>query len=56
MASEYVSSRRGGLQIAYSFTERKDLSHTESELQQVEASPVGNIVPVAVQQDNNIIE
>lgn len=56
MASEYVSSRRGGLQIAYSFTERKDLSHTESELQQVEASPVGNIVPVAVQQDYNIIE
>ena len=40
MASEYASSRRGGLQIAYSFTETKDLSHTESELQQVEALPV----------------
>ena len=47
MASEYASSRWGGLQIAYSFTERKDFSHTESELQQVEALPVGNIVPVA---------
>ena len=58
MASEYVSSRWGGLQIAYSFTERKDLSHTESELQQleVEALPVGNIVPVALPQDYNIIE
>ena len=56
MTSEYVSSRRGGLQIAYSFTERKDFSQTESELQQVEALPVGNIVPVALPQDYNIIE
>ena len=59
MVSEYASSRWGGLQIAYSFTERKDLSHTESELQQVEALPVGsvgNTVPVALPQDYNIIE
>ena len=56
MASEYASSRWGGLKIAYSFTERKDLPHTESELQQVEALPVGNIVPVALPQDYNIIE
>lgn len=56
MASEYASSRRGGLQIAYSFTERKDFSHTESELQQVEALPVGHVVPVALPQDYNIIE
>ena len=56
MASEYASSRWGGLQIAYSFTERKDFSQTESELQQLEALPVGNIVPVALPQDYNIIE
>ena len=56
MASEYASSRRGALQIAYSFTETKDLSHTESELQQVEALPMGNVVPVALPQDYNIIE
>ena len=56
MASEYASSRWGGLQIAYSFTERKDFSHTESELQKLEALPVGNIVPVALPQDCNIIE
>ena len=33
------------------FTERKDLSHTHRELEQVEAFPVGsvrNIVPVAL--------
>lgn len=59
MASEYASSRWGSLQKAYSFIERKDLSHTESELQQVEALPagsVGNIVPVALPQDYNITE
>ena len=56
MASEYVSSRWGSRQIAYSFTETKDFSHTESELQQLEALPVGNIVPVALPQDYNIIE
>lgn len=56
MASEYASSRWDGLQIAYSFTERKDFSHTVSELQQVEALPVGHVVPVALPQDYNIIE
>ena len=43
MASGDVSNWQGDLQIAYSFLVRKDFSHAEKELQQVEAFPVGTM-------------